>query len=185
MKPYTSIDINAITKEAREVAFAAASLFGAQHHYKLDNKYGEYPHLCPTTGSNIVHGFFNSNLDHVELSKMVIGRCVRDVKRLPHTTPLSLSRLLKQSFAGQKCWVARDVCVSTKEFIDPINTFLLNYGEYVDVFAGIYENDSNYTNVFGIVIMLKDAKGDKRLTWEITFDDAYLEFSNVPKTAFA
>jgi hypothetical protein len=146
---------------------------------KHDFKQGR---IVGTEGLFIKHGYKEDGEDDmVPLMQLVVGARLRNKHVLPQVGTLSISRLIRQSFAGSQAWVANDVQVSVKRFIEPITQFLTQYEEHVDVFAGIYENKFTNTNVLGIFIMLKDMEDeDKRLSWEITIDNADLaDVSNV------
>ena len=164
-----------ISTAAHRAAYAAAAMFLEKHDFQQGRVSG-------TDGLFIKHGYMeDANDEMTPIMKLVVGARLRNKHTLPQVGTLSINRLVRQSFAGSQAWIADDVQVSVKRFIEPITQFLAQYEEHLDVFAGIYENKFTNTNVLGIFIMLKNMEDeDKRLSWEITIDNADLaDVSNV------
>lgn len=164
-----------ISTAAHRAAYAAASMFLEKHDFQQGRVAG-------TDGLFIKHGYLEEGEDDmIPIMKLVVGAKLRNKHTLPLVGTLSINRLIRQSFVGSQAWIADDVQVSVKRFIEPINRFLMEYEEHVEVYAGIYENKFTNTNVLGIFIMLKNNEGEeKRLSWEITIDNADLaDVSNV------
>lgn len=152
-----------ISNAAHRAAYAASSMFLEKHHIKqgrIEN------------GFYIKHGYTNADGDVTPIAKLVVGAKLRNRKALPQVGALSINRLLRQSFVGNQAWLADDVQVSVKRFMEPVTNFLAQYEQNLDVFAGIRLNDFTHTNVLSIYIMLKDIEEDsKRFAWEITIDN--------------
>lgn len=163
VKALNSKAIAEISNAAHRAAYAAGSMFLEKHEFN-QGRSGD--------GLFIVHGYMNPEEDLVPITKVVVGSKMRESSRLRHVGMASISSMLNQTFVGDQAWLAGDVQVSVKRFLEPVLQFIAKYAEHLDVFAGVYENKLTSTNVFGIYIMLKDVEDDaKRLCWEINIDD--------------
>lgn len=163
--------ISAIHSEAHQVVYRTmGELFGQQHSFKQGRC-----HRTVDQGLYIINGYSLPDEDFIPIAEMVVGSRIRNKSKLPQVSALSVKRLLRQTFAGNKAWVTDDFQVKTKQLLEPIANFIAKYADYFDVFAGVYENVYTHTNVFGLVVLLKDVEGPNQLAWEITIDDADLE----------
>jgi hypothetical protein len=123
-------------------------------------------------GLFITHGYKTEEGDTVPISTLVVGSKLCEKHRYRQVGALSIARTLRQSFVGNQVWLADDVQVPVKKFMEHVTQFLMQHEAHVDVFASIYENKLTNTNVLGIYIMLKDIEEDsRRFAWEITIDD--------------
>jgi hypothetical protein len=168
-----------IANIGHRTAYAMGGLFLDKHDFKQGRVQG-------TNGFFIKHGYREINNDSmVPISELVIGAKLKNRHALPQVGARSITRLVRQSFVGNQVWLADDVQLSVKRFIEPFTMFLSQYEEHLDVFAGIYENLYTHTNVLGIYVMLKDVEDDEhRFAWEITIDDADLVAAVAFETTF-
>lgn len=155
-----------IYSDAHHVAYAAASMFLEKHHIRQKRV---------EEGMAIKHSYKLDNDDVVPIMELVSGAKLRNKHALPLVGNLSIARLLRQSFVSNQAWLADDVQVSVRRLMEPVIEFITKHSEYLEVFAGIYENQYSHTNVLGIYITLKSVKKEKdRMAWEITIDDGDL-----------
>ena len=119
-------------------------------------------------GMFITHGYKTEEGDLVPISTLVVGSKLHEKHNYRQVGALSIARTLRQSFVGNQVWLADDIQVSVKKFMEHVTQFLMEHEAHLDVFSSIYENEITHTNVLGIYIMIKDSK---RFAWEITIDD--------------
>lgn len=171
--------IKAISSEAHHVVYSTMEkLFGEHHAFRQGRC-----HRTVDQGLYILNGYMVED-EFVPIVEMVVGERIRNKSRLPQIKPLSVNRLLRQTFAGSKAWVHEGFQVKTRHLLDPIANLIAKHADHLDVFAGVYENKVTNTNVFGLVVLLKGVEGADRLSWEVTIDDTDLDFPDTIQSIF-
>lgn len=152
-----------IITQAHSLSYRSFGAMFLEKHWWKQGRHGN------DGGLYIEHGYETDDEVIVPISKLVVGAKLKEKHPLRQVGALSITRMVKQSFAGGQAWLADDVQVSTKLFIEHVARFLMDNEQHVEVFAGIYENKLTSTNVFGIYIMLKE-EYERPFAWEITID---------------
>lgn len=153
-----------IITQAHSLSYRSFGAMFLEKHWFKQGHYGN------DGGLYIEHGYETLDETIVPISKLVVGAKLKEKHPLRQAGVLSIPRLAKQSFVGGQAWLADDVQVTVKKFMEHVARFLMDNEQHVEVFAGIYENKLTNTNVFGVYIMLKE-EYEKPFAWEITIDD--------------
>lgn len=158
--------ISALINQAHRASYATFSEMFLEKHYFQQGRVGT------TGGLYITHGYKNDDDDIIPISTLVVGERLKNKQALRQVGALSIARLVRQSFLSNQAWLADDVQVPIKKFMEHVSRFLMDNEQHLDVFSDIYENKLTNTNVFGLYILLKDAPDDAtRFAWQITIDD--------------
>lgn len=153
--------------------------------FQEDRNFKQY-HLIQgkDRGLGITHGYQSTPDTFVPVCEIVVGAKLHNKHRLPQVTAQGVLRLFRQTFPNKKAWVGPNQFVETKQLITPISEFLVNNAGLVDVFAGVYRNEETYSNVFGMVALLKNCVGQRRVSMELTIDDVNLVEANAAHRLF-
>lgn len=141
-------------------------------------------HPGTDNGFGARYGFKSDPETFVPVCEIVVGAKIRNKHNLPQYSAQGVLRLLKQTFAGKKAWIGNNVYVETKDLVSPLAAFIAANADKLDVFAGVYQNKHTYSNVFGVVVLLKDCIGEQRLSLELTIDDIDLANASEINRAF-
>lgn len=166
------LDIATLTELARETSLEAMVWFGKQLECKQNGVFSNTAQF--PVGSEVIHGFFDRELDFIPVSTMVIGGRIKNRNVLIPIKPECIREYSDQTFVRDKAWILREHRVKTSDVIFPVAQFAKKYKDEVEVFAAVHEHEHRHTQVLCFVIMLKRAKGENRLMWQISIDDAHL-----------
>lgn len=125
----------------------------------------------PDHGFSARYGYHVDCETFIPVCELVVGAKIRNKHNLMQYSAQGILRLLKQTFAGNKAWTGVNAFVETKLLVSPIAAFIAKHADKLEVFAGVYQNKHTYSNVFGVVVLLKDCVGDQRISLELTIDD--------------
>lgn len=159
--------IKEISIQTHQVIFNTFAKLFEEDHTRQQTHYRN----SGDSGFSIVHGYKKDFDTVIPVCEIVVGARIHNKHSLPAISVLGINRLLKQTFPNKKAWASESKFVDTKKIVEGIANLVAANSKHLEVFAGIYQNKFTYSNVFGLVVLLKDVVGEQRLSFELTIDD--------------